>query len=74
MSERVLISHAPGADVASLVKALENAGAATVEPIAVLPDTLLATVDGDEVDAFVDHARALPGVRHAERDRMRYTS
>ena len=74
MSERVLISHVAGADVASLSRALEKAGAATVEPIGALPDTLLAMVDGSHVDAFVARALALADVRHAERDRMRYTS
>ena len=74
MSERVVISHEHGAAVGALRIALGEAGATAVEPIGSLPDTLLATVDASEVDAFVRRAAALPGVRHAERDHMRFTS
>ena len=72
--ERVLVSHTGDADVGALRTALQGAGAATVEPVESLPDTLLATVDGSDVDAFVRRAAALPGVRNAERDQMRFTS
>ena len=74
MAERILISHVSGADVAALDASLRVAGAATVAPIESLPDTLLATVDADDADAFVARASELAGVRHAERDRMRYSS
>lgn len=74
MSERAVISYASGADAAALRAALRDAGAATVEPIASLPDTLLATVDAGAIDAFLRRAAALPGVRAAERDEMRSTS
>lgn len=74
MNERVLISHESDADLGLLGAALQHAGAATIEPIESLPDTLLAIVDKGDVDAFVGRARGLAGVRHAERDRMRYSS
>ena len=74
MSERVLISHEHGAALDVLRAALAEAGASAVEPVASLPDTLSATVDTGAVDAFLRHAAALPGVRAAERDQMRFTS
>jgi len=74
MSERVVISHDSGADRAVLEAALRAAGAISVGVVDSLPDTLLATVEDVDVDRFVERARHLAGVRHAERDRLRYSS
>jgi hypothetical protein len=74
MNERVLISLEKNADSGLLAAALRRAGAGTIEPIESLPDTLLAMVDEEDVDAFLERARDLAGVRHAERDSMRYSS
>lgn len=74
MEQRVIISLDKDAEVETVSAALAQAGAVTVAPIAALDDTLLATLDDCDVEAFVARVRALPGVRHAEPDRMRYSS
>jgi hypothetical protein len=74
MSERVVISLASGADRAVVEAALRAAGAISVSAIDSLPDTLLATVEDADVDRFVGRAQHLAGVRHAERDCLRYSS
>lgn len=73
MDDRIIVSHRPDVDRVLLMKQLEAAGATRVEQMAVLPETILAIVDADAVDDFIRQAAALPGVRHAERDRMRYS-
>jgi len=69
-----LISHDSGADRAVLQAALRAAGAISVDAIESLPDTLLVTVEDSDVDRFLERAQGLAGVRHAERDRLRYSS
>lgn len=74
MSERVVISLEPRADRAVIEAALRAAGAMSVDAFESLPDTLLATVEEADADRFVGRAQQLAGVRHAERDRLRYSS
>jgi len=74
LSERMLISHDSGADRAALTDALRAAGAVSVSPIESLPDTLLAIVEDADAERFLARAQELAGVRHAERDRLRYSS
>ena len=77
MSQRVIVGLHSAADATpGLRDALLAHGADEVsEPAAAMPDVVVVTLpETQDVDAFIQRARSLPGVRYAEPDAMRFTS
>lgn len=75
VTNRAIIGFEPGADWASIKRGLIAAGAESVrEPSNELPDALVVTLPADRsIEAFLQAARVLPGVRYAEQDAWRST-
>jgi hypothetical protein len=72
---RVVVGLEPGSDVGAVSDALRAAGARYVsEPQPSLPDVVVAEFPDGDVTATVKAASALPGVRYAEPDQLRYPS
>lgn len=74
MADRILISLDAGAEVSTVARSLRAKGAGHVEKLETVPDVLVALVDEADCEAFLDKARQIAGVRHAERDQMRFSS
>jgi hypothetical protein len=71
MGVRVIVGLEPDADWRDVAQSLRDMGAQEVlPPRAALPDTLVATFEGDPQDA-VPKSGALPGVAYAEPDAVR---
>ena len=75
MGHRVTVGLMPGADWRPVENALHAAGAESVRsPAPELPDVLIVTIPNDrDIEEFVRRARALPGVRYAERDAWQFS-
>jgi len=73
MSQRAIIGLQPGADWAGIKQRLVAAGAESIrDPSPSQPDVLVATIpDARAMDAFLQSARTMPGVRYAEPDAWR---
>lgn len=71
---RIVVGLHPAADAAEVAAALRARGATTVGgPTASLPGVLVADLSGEDLDAALADAKALPGVRYAEADALRFT-
>jgi hypothetical protein len=77
MSQRVIIGLHSAADVTpGLRDGLRALGAQQVgDPAPAMPDVIVVTLAaGEGLEAFMQGARGLPGVRYVEPDTMRFTS
>ena len=73
MAERVVLTVAPGSDPGALAAALQGAGATHVTPPRPEDPLVVVAEVAEADDGVLERFRALPEVRSAERDELRWT-